>query len=210
MTNRRGTLIVFEGIDGCGKSTQAELLAQRLAAKGLPHRFVREPGTTAVAEAVRQILLHAVENPLSPETEMFLYLAARADLYRHLVLPALDAGETVVSDRCFWSTVAYQGAGLGLGVERARELCLLATAHREPDLVFLLDLAPEQAARRRSGPADRIEGRGAAYAAGVREAFLELARRAADRTAILDGARPVDRLHRTIVARTEGLLEVTL
>ncbi len=108
----QGVLIVFEGIDGCGKSTQAKLFTDRLTREGLEHRFVREPGTTPIAESVREILLHATTTALSPETELFLYLAARADLYRQEVLPALAAGQIVVSDRCFWSTVAYQGAGL--------------------------------------------------------------------------------------------------
>jgi len=201
-----GVLIVFEGIDGCGKSTQATLLAERLEEREEAVLLVREPGTTAVAEAVREILLHRTEHPLTPESELFLYLAARADLYDHVILPALAAGTTVVSDRCFWSTIAYQGAGLNLGVDVTRELSLIATKKREPDLVVLLDLPPEEAAARRRGPADRIERRGEEYLACVRAAFLTLAERSPATTLLLDAAADIDEIHATVLARVEPLL----
>ncbi len=205
-TRRRGVLIAFEGIDGSGKSTQIALLEARLARARARRLLVREPGTTPTAEAVREILLHRREHAPGPEAELFLYLAARADLYRHVILPALACGTIVLSDRCFWSTVAYQGRGLGLGTTKARELSLLATQGREPDLVILLDLPPREAARRRRGKADRIEARGNAYLAQVRAGFLALARRARTRVLVVDARTSIETIEASILAAVEKLL----
>jgi dTMP kinase len=112
----------------------------------------------------------------------------------------------VVSDRCFWSTVAYQGEGLGLGVDTTRVFCLTATAQREPDLVVLLDVTPQAAAARRDGRTDRIESRGDEYLARVREAFLALAERAGDRVSVLDGTCSVEKTHAAVIKRVEALL----
>ncbi|HAK96295.1 MAG TPA: dTMP kinase [Planctomycetes bacterium] len=202
----RGILIAFEGIDGSGKSTQAALVAAHLADTKARHILVREPGTTPVAEAVRRILLERGKHAPGPEAEMFLYLAARADLYRRVILPALARGDFVLSDRCFWSTVAYQGRGLGLGVSKARALSLIATCGREPDLVVLLDLAPEEAARRRRGKADRIEARGNRYLAEVRAGFLALARRARGRAMVVNAHASPDMISLKILARIHALL----
>ena len=202
----KGFLIAFEGIDGCGKSTQAKLLSQRLEEKGVEHLLVREPGTTQVAESVREILLHAVEKPLDPETELLLYLAARADLYRRLLLPRLRERFVVLSDRCFWSSVAYQGAGLGIGTEKTRELCLFAVAGREPDLVIVFDLPLAEALGRRKGPADRIEGRSRKYIERVREAFLEQARAAGEKALVLDGTEKIETLHEIVLGHVQKLL----
>ncbi len=203
---RRGILIAFEGIDGSGKSTQAAMLAAHLSRAGARHALVREPGTTPVAEAVRKVLLERRKHAPGPEAEMFLYLAARADLYRRVILPALARGEFVLSDRCFWSTVAYQGCGLGLGVSKARALSLIATYGREPDLVILLDLPPEKAARRRRGRADRIEARGNRYLAEVRAGFLALARRARGRAMVVDACAPAHLISLDIITRLYALL----
>ncbi|HNR99102.1 MAG TPA: dTMP kinase [Planctomycetota bacterium] len=201
-----GILIAFEGIDGAGKSTQAALVADRLADTKTRALLVREPGATPVAEAVRRLLLERGKNAPGREAEMFLYLAARADLYRRVILPALDRGRFVLSDRCFWSTVAYQGRGLGLGVAKARALSLIATGGREPDLVVLLDLAPEEAAARRRGKADRIEARGSRYLAEVRAEFLALARRARGKAMVVNAHLPADTICLKILARLRALM----
>ncbi len=201
-----GILIAFEGIDGAGKSTQAALVADRLADTKTRALLVREPGATPVAEAVRRLLLERGKNAPGREAEMFLYLAARADLYRRVILPALDRGRFVLSDRCFWSTVAYQGRGLGLGVAKARALSLIATGGREPDLVVLLDLAPEEAAARRRGKADRIEARGSRYLAEVRAEFLALARRARGTAMVVNAHLPADTICLKILARLRALM----
>jgi len=201
-----GILIAFEGIDGAGKSTQAALVADRLADTKTRALLVREPGATPVAEAVRRLLLERGKNAPGREAEMFLYLAARADLYRRVILPALDRGRFVLSDRCFWSTVAYQGRGLGLGVAKARALSLIATGGREPDLVVLLDLAPEEAAARRRGKADRIEARRSRYLAEVRAEFLALARRARGKAMVVNAHLPADTICLKILARLRALM----
>ena len=202
----KGKFITFEGIDGAGKSTQAALVADRLADTKTRALLVREPGATPVAEAVRRLLLERGKNAPGREAEMFLYLAARADLYRRVILPALDRGRFVLSDRCFWSTVAYQGRGLGLGVAKARALSLIATGGREPDLVVLLDLAPEEAAARRRGKADRIEARGSRYLAEVRAEFLALARRARGKAMVVNAHLPADTICLKILARLRALM----
>ena len=207
MTPRHGILIAFEGIDGCGKSTQAALLAERLRAEGRAVVHVREPGATPVAEAIREILLHGHDMHVSPEAEMFLYVAARADLYSRTILPALARGDTVISDRCFWSTIAYQGDGLGLGIDQARALSLLATRGREPDLVLLFDLPPAAARARSPGKEDRIEARGTDYLAQVRAAFLEMAARQPQAAAVLDGTGPIPELQREVMTCVRPLLE---
>jgi len=208
MERRSGFLIAFEGIDGCGKSTQAELLCNRLKEAGIQHTLVREPGSTPVAEAVRSVLLHATQYQLVPETELLLYLAARADLYRRQVLPDLEKGLVVVSDRCFWSSVAYQGAGLGIGVEQTRKLCLFAVAGREPDLVILLDIPLAEAAKRHTGAPDRIESRSEDYLLRVREAFLTQAAGAAETTLLLDGTRPPQEIGEAVWQRVRELLKL--
>jgi dTMP kinase len=206
-TRRRpGILVAFEGIDGSGKSTQIALLKERLTRARRRTLLVREPGTTPTAEAVREILLRRREHAPGPEAELFLYLAARADLYRHVILPALADGTIVLSDRCFWSTIAYQGRGLGLGTAKARALSLLATRGREPDLVVLLDLPPDEAARRRTGKADRIEARGNDYLAQVRAGFLALARGARDRVLVVDARTSIDAIATQVRARVAQLM----
>ncbi len=206
----QGRLIVFEGIDGCGKSTQAEMLYDCLKKHNRPVIHVREPGTTPAAEAVRKILLSTHDSFLSPEAELFLYLAARADLYKQTILPALQEGRMVLSDRCFWSTVAYQGGGLHLGVDHTYTLSLYATEQREPDFVFLFDLSPGQAALRRTGAGDRIESRSPAYLEEVRQTFLQLARQNAATTKVMDATCSIEEIHRRVVTETERFLQSPL
>lgn len=201
-------MIAFEGMDGCGKSTQARRFAEVIQArKGQAAcLLVREPGATPTAEAVRRILLESEAAAITPEAELFLYLAARADLYGRIILPALARGTTVVSDRCFWSTVAYQGAGLDLGVEQTRALSLVATQQREPDLVLVFDVPPDVAQKRLTGDADRIEGRDPAYRAKVRQAFLDLAEAAGPRAAVIDASASIDAIHQQVLIQTSQFL----
>jgi dTMP kinase len=170
-------LIVIEGIDGCGKSTQAGLLAERLAAAGRETLRLREPGGTALGEALRRILLDPATKA-GAEAELFLYLSARAQLCREVIAPALARGAWVVLDRFWHSTVAYQGYGLGLDPQRIRAAVELAVAGVKPDVALWLRLDPAEAARRRTanrGPADRIEARGEEYLARVEAGYAALA-----------------------------------
>lgn len=167
-------LIVLEGPDGCGKTTQAELLAARLAQRGRCVRRLREPGGTALGEALRRLLLDPALDPCA-EAELFGYLMARAELCRRVLDPALAAGEWVVLDRFWHSTIAYQAWGLGLDRARVRAAVELAVGGIVPDLALLLSVDEAESERRRAGSArDRIEARDAAFRQRVREGYAHL------------------------------------
>ena len=183
--------VTFEGVDGSGKSTQAQLLAERLRSEGREVVLAREPGGTGTGEQIREILLHG--EGLAPWAEASLFAAARAQLVDEVIRPALARDADVVCDRYLDSSLAYQGLARGLGVERVLELNLLATSGLLPDRTFLLLLPPVEAAARRSGEPDRIEREGAAFAEEVDRAYREIARVFAQRVVVLDGAlKPED------------------
>ncbi len=168
----RGRLIVLEGGDGVGKTTQLPLVADALRDRGHVVHTIREPGQTQVGIRVRELLLHPAST-ISAATEALLFLAARAQVVSEVVLPALAAGEWVVADRFFVSTYAYQIAGHGLDDALVRSANALATRGLIPDLTLLLTLPPETAAARRSqrGQADRLERYGVAFDARVAAAY---------------------------------------
>lgn len=168
----RGRLIVLEGGDGVGKTTQLPLVADALRERGHVVHTIREPGQTQVGIRVRELLLHP-DSTISSATEALLFLAARAQVVSEIVLPALAAGEWVVADRFFVSTYAYQIAGHGLDDALVRSANALATRGLMPDLTLLLTLPSEIAATRRSerGHADRLERYGAAFDARVAAAY---------------------------------------
>lgn len=169
-----GFFLVFEGVEGAGKSTQAARLAARLSAAGIPHRVVREPGGTVVGERIRETVLDPELDP-APETELLLMLAARAEFVRRLVEPALERGEVVLADRYEMSTFAYQAMARGLGLERVRKLNRFATGGRKPDVTFLLDVDAEVGRRRVAGEGDRLERAGQGFHAAVTRAYRQLA-----------------------------------
>jgi dTMP kinase len=170
----RGRLIVLEGGDGVGKTTQLPLVADALRAQGRVVHTIREPGQTSVGLRVRELLL-STESRISPATEALLFLSARAQVVAEVVAPALQAGEWVVADRFFVSTYAYQIAGHGLDDALVRQANALATGGLVPDLTVLLSLPSERAALRRAdrGAADRLEKYGAAFDARVAAAYAE-------------------------------------
>ncbi|HEY0969881.1 MAG TPA: dTMP kinase [Gemmatimonadales bacterium] len=171
-----GRLVVFEGPEGAGKTTQIDRLAAALTAEGRPCRVVREPGTSEVGREIRRLVLDPAHD-VTPATEALLFLAARAQLVERELLPALAAGQTVLADRFFLSTYAYQVAGRGLPEPEVRAANRLATRGLVPDLTILLRVAPEvglERASRRSG-FDRMEGAGAAFHARVAAAFAAFA-----------------------------------
>lgn len=203
MVNQPGLLLAFEGLDGSGKSTQVRLCAEWLAAR--PARagaasaplVLREPGGTPLGEAIRALLLG--ERAMGTLSEMLLYQAARAELYEHLVLPALHRGQTVLLDRSHYSTWAYQGAGLGVDRAMLEQLTRVVTRGRLPDRVVLLELPPEQAvarlAQRTSGaPGDRIEQRDPAFFARVAEGYRQLAQADAGRFVVVSGSGPAEQV----------------
>lgn len=173
-----GCFVVLEGGEGAGKSTQAALLARWLGDRGVPCTLAREPGSTGVGEAIREVVLGRTDLDMPAESELLLILAARAAFVRDVVRPALGRGEVVVADRFDLSTLAYQGYGRGLDLVRVRAAMEVATGDLRPDLYLVLDVPVEEGvARRRAegASADRIEGAGADFLHAVRDGYLELA-----------------------------------
>lgn len=217
--------ITFEGPEGSGKTTQLRLLAATLRAAGCEVVTTREPGGVPVAERLRELVLHG---ELYPETEALLFLAARAEHVRAVIRPALAAGRLVLCDRFHDSTLAYQGYGLGLDVERLRQLCDFSAGGLRPDLTLLLDVPPETGLRRRLGAqlnlgvqlalemelecaaggtpgqeVNRIENRRLEFHRRVREGFLAECRRDPGRCRRINAARPLEAV-RAEVSRVVG------
>jgi dTMP kinase len=180
--------VSFEGVDWSGKSTQAELLADWLRSQGRTVLSTREPGGTPVAEAIRDLVLHG--DDMAPWTEAALYAAARAEHVATVIRPALERGEDVVCDRYLDSSVAYQGAGRGLGESAVRELSILVTGGLLPDLTFLVELDPAEAQRRAGDDHDRIERAGEKFMGVVATAYREIALSEQSRVILLDGSQP--------------------
>lgn len=183
--------VTFEGPDGSGKSTQAELLRERLAAEGREVVLTREPGGTGLGERIRELLLNG--EAMSPWAEATLFAASRAQHVDQVILPALERGADVVCDRYVDSSLAYQGIARGLGVEEVLELNLRATHGLLPDATILLLVEPATAAAR-SGATDRLEREGGDFHARVDSAYRELAARFPERILAFDGDRPRDEL----------------
>ena len=195
----RGRFITFEGGEGCGKSTQVVRLAAALEERGLKVLLTREPGGTRLSELIRTLLKDEAEDPPVDRAELLLFLAARAQLVRNVIAPALEAGTWVISDRFSDSTVAYQGYGRGLPVDFVRQANDFACEGLRPDLTFLLDLDPATAERRMRGreaatntSADRIERAGSGFHARLRRGFLELAAADAPRFSVVDASKSPD------------------
>jgi dTMP kinase len=181
----KGIFITFEGSEGCGKSTQSRLLYRHLKQKGYPVMYLREPGGTKISEKIRKILLDAKNGAMSPETEMLLYMAARAQVVKELISPALREGKIVICDRFLDSTLAYQGCGLGMDTVFIRAVGSFATQSIKPDLTILMDLPVEAGLKHRHLTKDRIEQRSLQYHGRVREGYLALSRQEPKRIKIV-------------------------
>lgn len=204
-----GKFIAFEGGEGAGKSTQARLLADALAGRGLSCVLTREPGGTPGAEAIRELLLHPPGEGWGAEAEALLFAAARSDHVTRLISPALQEGQWVVCDRFVDSSRAYQGAAGSLGDAAVRMLHAIGSGGLLPDLTIVLAAADEQVAARlaeRDGDrADAIGGRETGYHRQVRAAFRQFSEAEPGRFALLDGSRSVEEVHARVMAVIEPL-----
>lgn len=184
--------VTFEGLDGSGKTTQAELLRERLEADGLEVVATREPGGTELGERIRDLVLHG--GHVTPWAEALLYAASRAQHVDEVIRPALERGAAVVCDRYLDSSVAYQGAGRELGIDRVLDLNLAAVGGLLPDRTFLLELDPDDVAARLARDHDRLERAGDDFRRRVATGYRTLADRFPERVVVLDAARPADEL----------------
>ncbi len=184
--------VTFEGLDGSGKSTQAELLRARLESEGIDVVATREPGGTELGEGVRNLVLHG--GHVGAWAEALLYVAARAQLVDEVIRPALERGAAVICDRYVDSSIAYQGVGRELGLERMLELNLAAVGGLLPDRTFLLELDPSQVSSRIQRHFDRLEREGDDFRARTADGYRELATRFPERIVVLDASRPPDDL----------------
>lgn len=189
----RGLFITLEGADGCGKSTQAAILADRIAATGREVVRLREPGGTAVSEKIRALVLDPENSEMAPECELLLFEASRAQLVRQVIEPALARGAVVVCDRFYDSTFAYQAAGRSLAEPTIRAANALGSCGVAPDRTLVLDMDTDDALSRatRDG-ADRMEAEGAAFQRRVREGYLRLVAEEPHRVRRVDAAGTVE------------------
>jgi len=172
---KKGKFITFEGSEGCGKSTQSRLLADYLKRKGFSVVYLREPGGTKISEKIRKILLDKKNDGMTPVCEMLLYMAARAQVMKEVIRPALLKGKIVICDRFLDSTIAYQGYGLGMDIDFIKKTGSLATGGINPDLTVFLDLPVKKGLKHREFAQDRIEKRPLSYHEKVRNGYLKIA-----------------------------------
>jgi dTMP kinase len=201
----RGIFLSLDGIDGCGKSTQCQLLADELTRRGFAVTACRDPGGTPLGDDLRHILLgHG--RLLCVPAEMFLFMASRAQLVHEVIQPALKRGDVVVSDRFLLANVVYQGHAGGLGPERVWSIGTLSARAFLPDLTLVLDLPTELARARRQGPADRVESRPTDYHERVRQGFLAEARGRPEVIKVIDAQGSVDEVQAQIRQEVEHVL----
>jgi dTMP kinase len=201
--------ITLEGVEGCGKSTQARRLYRRLNRKGIPARLVHEPGVTALGKRVARLLKWAQDINISPLAELLLFNVARAQLVEEEIRPALEKGEVVVCDRHADSTTAYQGYGRGLEMSTVAAVNRAGTGGLTPDLTILLDVPPEAGLARKHGERpDRFEAEAAAFHRRVREGYLKLAKQEPKRWLVIDATQAKDKVAGQIWERVSRLLSV--
>jgi len=216
-SRRKGLFITFEGIEGSGKSTQAQALARYLRDKGFEVLETREPGGTPVAEHIREMFLRPTReprsvDPLVPECEVALILAARSQHVTNLLRPALEKGAVIVCDRFSDSTLAYQGYGRGLPLRELRSLTRWAAKDLTPDVTFLFDLPVSQGLRRRlaSSDANRLDHESVAFHQRVRKGFLSLAQQSLRRIHTINAGRSAQAIARQLITLIAPLLDERL
>jgi dTMP kinase len=200
--------IVFEGGEGCGKSTQTRALYRRLSKDGFRAVLTREPGGTRLGERVRRYLKQTGETRISPLAELFLIATARAQLVSEIIRPELEKGKMVICDRFTPSTLAYQGYGRGLNTDALREVNDIATDGMSPDLIVLLDIPIEDGlGRKKSKERDRFESESLAFHARVRRGYLDMAKADPERWLVVDGRLPKKEIEKMIWGKVSILLK---
>ena len=194
----KGLFVTFEGIDGCGKTTQMKLLAEYLTNHGYDVVITREPGAKGLGEKIRDILLH-YDGEVSSKAESFLFLADRAQHIDKLVNPSVKEGKIVLCDRHTDSTIAYQGYGRGVDIEQLNVLNSLAVGNRVPDLTFVFDIDVETSMSRVGSEMDRMEASGKEFFNKVRQGYLDIAASEPERVKVIDAKRSVSEISREVV-----------
>ena len=202
-----GIFISLDGVDGGGKSTQVRLLAEYLRTLGHDVLTFRDPGGTKLGEALREILLHRQEIPLTGTAEMLLYMASRAELVAECIRPALEAGKTVITDRFLLANVVYQGCAGGLDAAELWRVGEIATGGLQPDMTIVLDLAVERAFTRIERGLDRLESRGVEYMEKVRQGFLQQVAHLDNRAVVVDANAEIEAIHVRIRSVIDELLK---
>ena len=201
-----GLFITFEGGEGCGKSTQSKLLLKQLEQKNIAVVLTHEPGGTALGNELRKTLKRKQDSSISPQAELFLLAASRAQLVAEVIHPALEEGKVVLCDRFTHSTMVYQGYGRGLDFTAIKLVNNMATRHLNPDLIILLDIAPEQGLARKRSLKDRFELEDLSFHRRVREGYVNMAAAEPDRWLVIDASLPKARIAEIIWDRVSLLL----
>ena len=201
-----GLFITFEGGEGCGKSTQSRLLLKKLGQQNIPVVLTHEPGGTALGNELRRTLKRKRDSSISPQAELFLLAASRAQLVAELIRPALEEGKVVLCDRFTHSTMVYQGYGRGLDFTAIKMVNNMATRYLNPDLIILLDISPEQGLARKQSLKDRFELEDLSFHQRVREGYLKMASAEPDRWLVIDASLPKGKIAEIIWDRVSQLL----
>ncbi|MCQ2753724.1 MAG: dTMP kinase [bacterium] len=204
----KGLFITFEGADGCGKTTQLKLIDEYLRGKGYKTLITREPGAKGLGEKIREILLN-YDGDVSPRCESFLFLADRAQNIDCIIKPAIEEGVIVLCDRHTDSSVAYQGYGRGLDIERINFLNNLATDGMKPDLTLVFDVDIETSEKRVGSKKDRMEKAGREFFERVRQGYLEIAKKEPERIKVVDSTKSIDEIHQEVIKLIQNKFNVT-
>ena len=203
---KHGRFLSFEGIEGCGKTTQITILSEFLAKRSIPFTVTREPGGTAVGEAIRKIVLNSETIHLTAASELLLFYASRSQNIAEKILPSLARGEVVICDRFYHASMAYQGYGRGIPLDFINKLTDLVCGDYRPEITLLLDIAPEiglSRARARNKEKASSEGRfeeeDVAFYSKIRKGYLELARNDPKHVKVIPADRPIDDVHRDVL-----------
>ena len=201
-----GLFITFEGGEGCGKSTHSRLLLKKLEQHNIPVVLTHEPGGTALGDELRKALKKKRGSSISPQAELFLVAASRAQLMSEVIRPALQEGKVVICDRFTYSTMVYQGYGRGLDFTAIKMVNNMATMHLNPDLVILLDIPPEQGLARKHSLKDRFELEDLSFHRRVREGYTRMAAAEPDQWLVIDASLPKEKVAGIIWDRVNQLL----